>query len=178
MQPPMRTSREKAELKHGTSSSFAPGSAQTSPSTGTLLQYSKCPISSENATLYECAAHGTRVCSLDVEYIGWNPYGVWVQVEALGSKFTCANPLSALAVIEPTECVVRSWMTVTRPASESWMSTTSLSFAFMNRSDELCGVNVSSVAPSGLGGAWGVPDSVMKAKLTGSIPTVPRQLAL
>src|SRR5260370_37947187 len=37
----------------------------------TALQYSKCPISSENAMLYEWAAHGTRVCSLAVLYIGW-----------------------------------------------------------------------------------------------------------
>src|SRR5437868_5117792 len=36
----------------------------------TALQYSKCPISSENATLYEWAVHDTRVCSLDVLYIG------------------------------------------------------------------------------------------------------------
>ena len=47
------------------------------PSSSTALQYSKWPISSENATLYEWAAHGTRVCSLEVEYIGWKAYGAW-----------------------------------------------------------------------------------------------------
>src|SRR5438067_1968573 len=36
-----------------------------------LPQYSKCPISSENATLYEWAAHSTRVSGLDVLYMGW-----------------------------------------------------------------------------------------------------------
>ena len=35
------------------------------------LQYSKWPISSEKATLYECAAHSTRVLGVDVLYIGW-----------------------------------------------------------------------------------------------------------
>src|SRR5690348_8646798 len=32
----------------------------------TFGQYSKWPISSEKAMLYECAAHTTRVCSLEV----------------------------------------------------------------------------------------------------------------
>src|SRR5215472_5345942 len=67
----------------------------------TCGQYSKWPISSENATLYECAAHGTRVCSLDVEYMGWKLYGRLVHVVAAGSKMTCWKPLAALAVIEP-----------------------------------------------------------------------------
>ena len=58
------------------------------------------------------------------------------------------------------------------------MSITSLSPALMNRSDDECGVNVSSVASSGLGGACGVPESVMNAKFAGSIPTVFRQSAL
>ena len=44
-------------------------------------------------------------------------------------------------------------MTVTRPAAESWMSTSSLSPPFMKRSEDECGVNVSFVASSGLGGA-------------------------
>jgi hypothetical protein len=36
-----------------------------------LVQFSKWPISSEKATLYECAAHRTRVSGDDVLYIGW-----------------------------------------------------------------------------------------------------------
>ncbi len=32
--------------------------------------------------MYEWAAPGTRVCSLEVAYIGWNAYGVWMHVEA------------------------------------------------------------------------------------------------
>ncbi len=42
-----------------------------------------------------------RVCSLEVAYIGWNAYGMLVQVEAVGSNLTWANPLAMLAVIEP-----------------------------------------------------------------------------
>jgi hypothetical protein len=69
-------------------------------------------------------------------------------------------------------------MAVTSPSGLSWMSISSLSPAFMNKSEDECGVNVSAVAPSGLGGAWGVPESVMNAKFTGSIPTVFRQSLL
>ena len=58
--------------------------------------------------MYECAAHGTRVCSLDVAYIGWNAYGDWLHVDAFGSKLTCAKPLSSLAVIDPDCPLVRS----------------------------------------------------------------------
>ena len=88
MHPPIGTSSEKAGEKQPRSSpSMLPSLllVQRPPSRATVLQYSKWPISSEKATLYECAAHGTRVCSLDVEYIGWNAYGVCVQVAALGS---------------------------------------------------------------------------------------------
>src|SRR5438270_135698 len=77
-QPPICTRVLLAGLKHATSSpsgglplSAPPDIVQAPPSLATASQYSKWPISSENATLYEWAAHGTRVCSLDVEYIGW-----------------------------------------------------------------------------------------------------------
>ena len=76
--------------------------------------------------MYECAAHGTRVCSLDVEYIGWNAYGLCEHDAGSGSKLTCANPFATLAVIDPIWPVERSWMTVTRPAEVSWMSITQL----------------------------------------------------
>jgi hypothetical protein len=58
------------------------------------------------------------------------------------------------------------------------MSTSRSSPGLMNRSEDEWGVNVSSVARSGLGGAWGVPQTVMNAKFVGSIPTVLRQSAL
>ena len=48
----------------------------------------------------------------------------------------------------------------------------------MNRSVDGSGVKVPSVWSSGPGGACGVPDRVMNAKLAGSIPTVLRQSAL
>jgi hypothetical protein len=56
------------------------------------------------------------VCSLAFEYMGRNAYGVWVQVAAFGSKFTWANPLATLAVIDPERCVLRSRISVTRPS--------------------------------------------------------------
>ena len=48
-----------------------------------------------------CAAQGTRVCSLAVEYIGRNAYGASWQVDEAGSNRICAKPLASLAVIEP-----------------------------------------------------------------------------
>src|SRR6476661_3655950 len=101
MQPPTCTRSETAGLKHVESSPSAVGSAQSPPSTGIVEQYWKCPISSDAATLYECAAHGTRVCSLDVAYIGWKPYALCEHCGASGSKLTCANPFAGLAVMEP-----------------------------------------------------------------------------
>ena len=80
MHPPTWTRSETAGLKQVVSSSSAVGSAQSPPSTGIVEQYWKWPISSEAATLYECAAHGTRVCSLEVAYIGWNAYALWEHV--------------------------------------------------------------------------------------------------
>jgi hypothetical protein len=81
----MGTSNENAALKHVPSSSSAVGSAQSPPSTGIVEQYWKCPISSDAATLYEWAAHGTRVCSLEVEYIGWNAYALCEHEAGSGS---------------------------------------------------------------------------------------------
>src|SRR5437773_11437520 len=118
MHPETCTSSDSAELKQNSSSLSAVASAHlpflTRP------QYSKCPISSENATLYECAAHGTRVCSFAVEYIGWNAYGSSVHVVAVGWNSGCAKPFATLAVIEADSPVVESVMAVTSPAVESW----------------------------------------------------------
>src|SRR5262245_19956903 len=123
MHPPIGTRSETAAEKHLASSpSMLPSLllVHSRPSESTVLQYSKCPISSEAATLYEWAAHGTRVCSLEVEYIGWKLYGDCEHVAASGSKLTCAKPFAALAVIEPDSPVVVSLIVVTRPAIESW----------------------------------------------------------
>src|SRR6188472_1863484 len=70
MQPPIWTSSDASGLKQLLSSSSfflspTPGFTQV-PCGLARLQYSKWPISSENATLYEWAAQGTRVCSFDV----------------------------------------------------------------------------------------------------------------
>ena len=43
---------------------------QFPPGAETLVHRSKWPVSSAKAMLYECAAHGTRVFSDDVLYIG------------------------------------------------------------------------------------------------------------
>src|SRR5438874_13543725 len=101
MQPPIWMRSDSSALKHVESSAsfllLSPSAGFTHlPWALAWPQYSKCPISSENATLYECAAHGTRVCSLDVAYIGWNAYGVCEQLAAVGSKLTWAKPLAPL----------------------------------------------------------------------------------
>lgn len=57
--------------------------------------------------LYVWAVQAERVCSLEVEYIGWKANGLDVQVlrgcgdGGSGLKFTWANPLATLAVMEP-----------------------------------------------------------------------------
>jgi hypothetical protein len=101
-----------------------------------------------------------------------------VQVAAVGSKFTWANPLATLAVIDPERCVLRSRISVTRPSGESWIEMSSRSPARMNRSVARMGVKVPPVWSSGAGGAWGLPFKVMNAKLAGSMPTLARQSAL
>src|SRR4029078_6791386 len=113
MQPPTWTRSESSGLKQDESS---PSFLLLSPSAGlthlpwTLAwpQYSKWPISSAKATLYEWAAHGTRVCSLDVAYMGWKAYGVCVHAAAFGAKLTWAKPLATLAVIDPVSPLVTS----------------------------------------------------------------------
>jgi hypothetical protein len=98
--------------------------------------------------------------------------------EAFGSKFTCANPLSTLAVIDPDSPLVTSLISVTRPSAESWIEMSSWSPASMNRSVVGLGSNDSPVKSSGAGGESGSPLSVMNAKFAGSMPTVFRQSAL
>src|SRR5580704_16356091 len=112
----------------------------------TALQKSKCPISSENATLYVCAAHGTRVSGLEVEYIGWKLYGMAVQPEPVGSNFTCAKLLAALATMKPFWPVVVSPISMRSPLGVSCILTEILSPPFIIRSLVGSGVNVVPVA--------------------------------
>src|SRR5262249_47534559 len=118
-----------------------------------------------------------RVSSLDVEYIGWNAYGVCVHVASAGRKFVCANPFATLAGLGPLWWVERSLTVVTSPSGESWIDTRSESPPFMNRSFDASGVNDARVAVSGPGGAWGTPSCVRNAKFGGSGPTRLRQSA-
>src|SRR5215467_12019635 len=82
-------------------------------------QFSKCPISSVKEMLVVCAAQMVRVCSDEVEYIGWKSYGMLLQLVPVGSNSTWPNPLAALAVIDPACLFVRSLMTVCRPCGVS-----------------------------------------------------------
>src|SRR5438552_12532132 len=167
--PALCARRPVAPLKQPTSSasgvppSSVPAVVHAPPSLATAAQFSKCPISSENATLYPSAAHGTRVCPLDVEYIGWNAYGRLLHVVAVGSNTTWPNWFATLAVMEPVVWLVRSTMSTRNPAAVSCSATTSWSPAFMNRSVAGFGVNVSDVDSSGLAGACDLPLRVMNA---------------
>src|SRR5579872_3530009 len=58
------------------------------------------------------------------------------------------------------------------------MVTDTLSPPFIIRSLVGSGVNVAEVASAGLGGAWGTPFLVMKAKFTYSSPAVASHVAL
>ena len=103
-----------------------------------------------------CAAQGTRVCSLELPYIGWYAYGCSWQVDDVGSYLTCCQPLATLAVIEPDWPVDWSLITTWKPAVVSCRSTVSWSPEFMKRS--VAGFGVSDVnggakAVSGSGAA-------------------------
>ena len=62
--------------------SWSPGLAQLKFASS-LRQFSKCPISSDIATLYVCADH-VFPRGLAVEYSGWNAYGASWQVFDVG----------------------------------------------------------------------------------------------
>src|SRR5262249_57479275 len=81
----------------------------------TALQYSQCPISSENAMLYPWAAHRTLVLSLEVEYIGWKSHGTSLHVDPFGAYWIAPNPFAALAIIDPDWPAVRSSITPSNP---------------------------------------------------------------
>src|SRR6516164_8239932 len=119
----------------------------------------------------------TRVCSEEVEYIGWKSYGWLTQLVPVGSYWTWPKPLAALAVMDPVWPVVRSLMVARSPFGVSPMDTLMLSPEFISRSRRRSGVNVAVVDCTGLAGAVVRPSLVRNAKLKYSIlPTTPWQV--
>src|SRR5664279_3834390 len=182
-QPPIFTSSE-AEAGRQRSSSPSGSGPAVSPSfvsapsgfrqvlfgsVPTSAQYSKCPISSENALLYVCAAVTLRVAGVEVLHSGWKSYGFTVHVVALGSNTTLPNPFSALAVMEPVVCLVRSLMTTRTPRAVSDNRTLRLSPGFIRKSCARSGEKCSVC--SGFAGELATPFLVTNAKFTGSGPT-------
>src|SRR6516162_5514512 len=117
----------------------------------------------------------TRVCSEEVEYIGWKSYGWLTQLVPVGSYCTWPKPLSALAVIDPVAPDVRSLMVARSPSGVSCMDTLMLSPEFISRSRFRSGVNVAVVESTGLAGAVVVPSLLRNAKLTYSRPVLAAQ---
>ncbi len=91
---------------------------------------------------------------------------------------TSPNPFAALAVIDPVAPEVRSRITTRNPLEVSPSATVNVSPELMNRSLAGSGVNVASVASTGLAGAWETPFLVMKAKFTYSSPVTAAQVGL
>src|SRR6266566_2910353 len=119
----------------------------------------------------------TRVCSDEVEYIGWKSYGILTQLVPVGSYLTWPNPFAALAVMDPACPLVRSLTTACNPFGVSWRDTRRLSPELMNRSFFGCGVNVAVVDSTGFAGAVVSPFLVMNEKLTYSTPVLAAQVA-
>src|SRR6266852_4110435 len=112
----------------------------------------------------------TRVCSEEVEYIGWKLYGWLTQLVPVGAYWTWPNPLAALAVMDPVWPVFTSWMTARSPCGVSRRDTFRLSPELMKRSLAGSGVNVAVVDCTGFAGAVVWPSLVTNAKLTYSSP--------
>ena len=110
-----------------------------------------------------CAAQMTRVCSDEVEYIGWKLYGMLTQLVPVGSYWTWPNPLAALAVMDPFCPLLMSLMTACSPFGVSRSDTLRLSPELMNRSLFGSGVNVAVVDSTGFAGAVEWPFNVMNA---------------
>src|SRR5215469_7544813 len=117
-----------------------------------------------------------RVCSEEVEYIGWKLYGMLTQLVPVGSYWTWPKPLAALAVMDPVAPVVWSAMTARSPFGVSPRETLSLSPEFISRSRFRSGVNVAVVDCTGLAGAVVRPSLVRNAKLTYSRPVCAAQV--
>src|SRR5216683_2259855 len=118
----------------------------------------------------------TRVCSEEVEYIGWKSKGRLTQLVPVGAYWTWPNPLAALAVMNPVCPVFRSWMTARSPCGVSPRDTFKLSPELMKRSLAGSGVNVAVVDCTGFAGAEVWPFLVTNAKLTYSVPVTARQV--
>src|SRR5690348_16636888 len=125
-------------------------------------QFSKCPTSSDIATLYVWALHVfPRVFA--VEYSGWKAYGASWQVVEFGVYRMWPNPLATEAVIEPACRVVRSIRLTWNPAGVSCMWMRILSPGFIIRSLVVSGFTAAKFgfAPvpvnSGLAGACDWP---------------------
>src|SRR6516164_3823631 len=118
----------------------------------------------------------TRVCSEEVEYIGWKSYGMLTQLVPVGSYCTWPKPLAALAVMDPDWPVVRSLMVARSPFGVSPMVTVRLSPEFISRSRLRSGVNVAVVESTGLAGAVVRPFLLRNAKLTYSRPVLAAQV--
>src|ERR671936_153475 len=106
----------------------------------------------------------TRVFSDEVLYIGWNAYGIALQLVPVGSYWICANPFEGLAVIDPDWWVERSSICARSPSGVSCIETCRRSPEFMNRSRLGSGVYVASVESSGFAGACATPFLVTNAK--------------
>src|SRR5713101_7675853 len=119
----------------------------------------------------------TRVCSEEVEYIGWKLYGMLTQLVPVGAYWTWPNPLAAPAVMDPVCPLVTSLMTACNPFGVSWSDTVRLSPEFMNRSFFRSGVNVAVVESTGFAAAVVRPCLLTNAKLTYSRPVLAAQVA-
>src|SRR5438105_9446448 len=99
--------------------------------------------------LVVCAAQMTRVCSDEVEYIGWKLYGRLTQLVPVGAYWTWPNPLAALAVMDPVAPLVESWITARTPLGVSRRDTLRLSPELIKRSLARSGVKVAVVDCTG-----------------------------
>ena len=113
---------------------------------------------------------------LPVEYSGWNAYGFSWHVLDFGVYRMWPNPLATDAVIDPCLPVVRSAMSICRPARVSWIRNRTTSPGLMSRSLCRSGFTAARFAlvnvpvNNGFAGAWDFPLLVMYAQLIGSGP--------
>src|SRR3954449_5544157 len=155
--------------------SWSPGLTQFVFVASSLRQFSKCPISSDIATLYVCADQ-VLPRGFAVEYSGWNAYGSMLQVAESGWYRMWPKPFATDAVIEPLVPVVRSSRSVRTPSGVSWMWIRTRSPGFIMRS--WAGSGLSAVKSgfsrvplaSGFAGPWDTPLRVTYAQLIGSGP--------
>src|SRR5436309_14814145 len=130
------------------------------------MQFSKWPISSEKATLEVCADQ-VLPRGFAVLYAGWNAYGAMLQVDELGWYRMCPNPLAFDAVIEPCWPVVRSKMSMRKPALVSCMWIRTRSPGLISRSLARSGLTAAKFGAEkvpvnrGFAGAWEWPLLVM-----------------